>query len=116
MAELKTRVANLAEAKATFTRQIDQQSTGYQAEIAALEKTIEEDKKRFGDQPTPTPPRPIRGKGRGNNGCGCLGMRRRWSGSNRREQRPRRSQVRRHCVRTNRCPRMPPTNLHQASR
>lgn len=65
MAELKTRVANLVEAKATFTRQIDQQLAGYQAEITALEKLIEEDKKRFGDQPAPTPPRPIRGKGRG---------------------------------------------------
>ena len=65
VAELKTRAANLAEAKATFTRQIDQQLAGYQAEITALEKLIEEDKKRFGDQPTPTPPRPIRGKGRG---------------------------------------------------
>jgi uncharacterized coiled-coil protein SlyX len=63
--ELKTRVANLAEAKATFTRQIDHQLAGYQAEITALEKLIEEDKKRFGDQPSPTPPRPIRGKGRG---------------------------------------------------
>ena len=49
VAELKTRAANLAEAKATFTRQIDQQLTGYQAEITALEKAIEEDKKRFGD-------------------------------------------------------------------
>ena len=63
--ELKTRTTNLAEAKATFTWQIDQQLAGYQAEIAALEKLIEEDKKRFGDQPTPTPPRPIRGKGKG---------------------------------------------------
>jgi len=65
VAELKTRVTNLIEAKATFTRQIDQQLAGYQAEIKALEKLIEEDKKRFGDQPAPTPPRPIRGKGRG---------------------------------------------------
>ncbi|MCC6966855.1 MAG: hypothetical protein IT391_11330 [Nitrospira sp.] len=61
--ELKTRMSNLAEAKASFTRQIDQQLSGYQAEITALEKLIEEDKKRFGNQPTP--PRPIRGKGRG---------------------------------------------------
>ena len=65
VAELKTRAANLAEAKATFIRQIDQQLAGYQTEIAALEKLIEEDKKRFGDQPTPTPPRPVRGKGKG---------------------------------------------------
>jgi hypothetical protein len=65
VAELKTRMSNLAEAKASFTRQLDQQLAGYQAEIAALEKLIEEDKKRFGDQPAPTPPRPIRGKGRG---------------------------------------------------
>ncbi len=65
VAELKTRAANLAEAKATFTRQIDQQLAGYQTEITALEKLIEEDKKRFGDQPMPTPSRPIRGKGRG---------------------------------------------------
>lgn len=65
VAELKTRMSNLAEAKASFTRQVDQQIAGYQAEITALEKLIEEDKKRFGDQPAPTPPRPIRGKGRG---------------------------------------------------
>ncbi len=65
VAELKTRAANLAEAKATFIRQIDQQLAGYQTEIAALEKLIEEDKKRFGDQLTPTPPRPVRGKGKG---------------------------------------------------
>ncbi len=61
--ELKTRVANLTEAKATFNKQVDQQLAGYQAEISALEKLIEEDKKRFGEQPTP--PRPTRGKGRG---------------------------------------------------
>lgn len=65
VAELKTRAANLAEAKASFNRQIDQQLAGYQTEIAALEKLIEEDKKRFGEQPNPTPPRLIRGKGRG---------------------------------------------------
>ncbi len=63
VAELKTRMSNLAEAKASFTRQVDQQLAGYQAEISALETLIEEDKKRFGEQPTP--PRPIRGKGRG---------------------------------------------------
>lgn len=63
VAELKTRLANLAEAKASFTRQIDQQLAGYQAEITSLEKLIEEDKKRFGEQPAP--PRPTRGKGRG---------------------------------------------------
>ncbi len=62
VAELKTRVANLTEAKATFTKHVDQQLAGYQAEISALEKLIEEDKKRFGDQPTP--PRSVRGKGR----------------------------------------------------
>ena len=62
VADLKTRVVNLTEAKATFTKQIDKQLAGYQTEIAALEKLIEEDKKRFGDQPAP--PRPIRGKGR----------------------------------------------------
>ena len=56
VAELKTRMSNLAEVKASFTRQIDQQLSGYQAEISALEKLIEEDKKRFGEQPTP--PRP----------------------------------------------------------
>ena len=61
--ELKTRVANLTEAKATFNKQVDQQLAGYQAEISALEKLIEEDKKRFGEQPAP--PRPTRGKGRG---------------------------------------------------
>ena len=61
--DLKTRVANLTEAKATFNKQVDQQLAGYQAEISALEKLIEEDKKRFGEQPTP--PRPTRGKGRG---------------------------------------------------
>lgn len=65
VAELKARAANLAEAKASFTRQIDQQLAGYQSEIAALEKIIDEDKKRFGDQPAPMPPRPVRGKGRG---------------------------------------------------
>lgn len=65
VAELKTRVANLAEAKSSFNRQIDQQLAGYQAEITAMEKLIEEDMERFGDQPTPTPPRPIRGKKRG---------------------------------------------------
>ena len=62
-AELKTRLAKLEEAKASFTRQIDQQLAGYQAEITSLEKLIEEDKKRFGEQPAP--PRPTRGKGRG---------------------------------------------------
>jgi len=62
VAELKTRLANLAEAKASFTRQIDQQLAGYQAEITSLEKLIEEDKKRFGEQPAP--PRPTRGRGR----------------------------------------------------
>lgn len=61
--ELKTRMSNLAEAKASFTRQIDQQLAVYQADITALEKLIEEDKKRFGEQPTPS--RPTRGKGRG---------------------------------------------------
>ncbi|GMV51904.1 MAG: hypothetical protein NBKEAIPA_01112 [Nitrospirae bacterium] len=63
VAELKTRVANLTEAKATFNKQVDQQLAGYQVEISTLEKLIEEDKKRVGDQPTP--PRPVRGKGRG---------------------------------------------------
>ncbi len=63
VAELKTRMSNLAEVKASFTRQLDQQLSGYQAEISALEKLIEEHKKRFGEQPTP--PRPTRGKGRG---------------------------------------------------
>ena len=63
VADLKTRLANLAEAKASFTRQIDQQLAGYQTEITSLEKLIEEDKKRFGEQPAP--PRPTRGKGRG---------------------------------------------------
>ncbi len=61
--ELKTKLSNLAEAKALFNRQVDQQLAGYQAEITALEKLIEEDKKRFGGQPMP--PRPTRGKGRG---------------------------------------------------
>ncbi len=63
VAELKTRVANLTEAKAALNKQVDQQLAGYQTEISALEKLIEEDKKRGGDQPTP--PRPVRGKGRG---------------------------------------------------
>ena len=63
VAELKSRVADLTEAKATITRQIDQQVAGYQSEITALEKLIAEDNKRFGEHPTP--PSPIRGKGRG---------------------------------------------------
>ncbi|MBI4003187.1 MAG: hypothetical protein HY348_15570 [Nitrospira defluvii] len=63
VAELKARVANLTDAKATFVKQVDQQLATYQAEITALEKLIEEDKKRFGDQPTP--PRPVRRKGGG---------------------------------------------------
>ena len=63
VADLKARVANLTETRAAVTRHIDQQVAGYQSEIVALEKLIEEDKKRFGDQPTP--PRPGRGKGRG---------------------------------------------------
>lgn len=62
VAELKSRVVNLTEAKAAFTKQIDQQVAGYQSEIAALEKLIAEDNKRFGGQPTP--PSPIRGKRR----------------------------------------------------
>lgn len=63
VADLKARVANLTEAKATFTRHLDQQVAGYQSEITALEKLIEEEKKRFGDQLAPS--RPVRGKGRG---------------------------------------------------
>ena len=63
LAELKSRVANLTEAKAALNKQVDQQLAGYQTEISVLEKLIEEDKKRVGDQPTP--PRPVRGKGRG---------------------------------------------------
>ncbi len=61
--ELKERIANLTEAKATLIAKLDRQIEAYQAQILALEKQIEEDKKRFGDQPTP--PRPTRGKGRG---------------------------------------------------
>jgi len=60
--ELKERIANLTEAKATLIAKLDRQIEAYQAQILALEKQIEEDKKRFGEQPTP--PRPTRGKGR----------------------------------------------------
>ncbi len=63
VADLKTRVVNLTEAKATVVKQVDQQLATYQAEIAALEKLIEDDKKRFGEQPTP--PRSSRRKGGG---------------------------------------------------
>jgi chaperonin cofactor prefoldin len=51
--DLKERIANLTEAKATLTAKLDHQIEVYQAQISALEKQIEEDKKRFGDQPTP---------------------------------------------------------------
>jgi chaperonin cofactor prefoldin len=59
VAELKSRVANLTKAKADAVREFDQQVATYNAEISALEKQIEEDKKRFGDQPsTPRPDSP----------------------------------------------------------
>jgi len=54
VAELKARVANLTAAKADTVRQIDAQIEGYQKDIAALEKQIEEDKKQEGAQ-SPTP-------------------------------------------------------------
>ncbi|MDR4480915.1 MAG: hypothetical protein R3B37_14365 [Nitrospira sp.] len=62
VAEIKTRAANLTAAKTDIVKQIDQQLAAYHTEIAALEKQIEEDKKRFGDQPTPD--RAVRRKGR----------------------------------------------------
>jgi phage I-like protein len=51
VAELKSRIANLAKAKAEAVRQFDDQMAAYQSEITALDKQIEEDKKRFGEQP-----------------------------------------------------------------
>ena len=65
VAELKTRVANLVKAKAESARQFDEQVVAYQTEIAGLEKQIEEDKKRFGEQPPirrPNAPRTRRKK------------------------------------------------------
>ena len=41
----------------------DDELLDFWEETQYLEKLIEEDKKRFGEQPTP--PRPTRGKGRG---------------------------------------------------
>jgi len=59
VAELKSRVANLAKAKADAIKEFDAQLATYETEISALEKQIEEDKKRFGDQPpTPRPDSP----------------------------------------------------------
>jgi peptidoglycan hydrolase CwlO-like protein len=49
-------VINLTNAKNETIKQIDEEIATYQTEITALEKQIEEDKKRFGGQP-PTPPR-----------------------------------------------------------
>ena len=59
--DLKERIANLTEAKATLIAKLDRQIEAYQAQISILEKQIEEDKKRFGDQPTP--PRQPKRKG-----------------------------------------------------
>ena len=59
VAELKNRVANLTKAKADAVKEFDEQVATYQTEISVLEKQIEEDKKRFGEQPaTPRPDSP----------------------------------------------------------
>ncbi|MBX3234572.1 MAG: hypothetical protein KF814_00350 [Nitrospiraceae bacterium] len=60
--DLKTRMADLAEAKATIAARLDRQIAGYQAQVATLEKQIEEDKKRAGEQPTA--PRTVKRKGK----------------------------------------------------
>lgn len=62
IADLRARIADLTEAKATLAARLDRQIAGYQAEITTLEKQIEEDKKRVPDQPTP--PRHRKPKGR----------------------------------------------------
>lgn len=51
VAELKSRMANLTKAKADAVKEFDEQLETYKTEIAALEKQIEEDKKRLGDEP-----------------------------------------------------------------
>ena len=61
LAEIKGRVTNLINAKNETIKQFDEQIATYQTEIAALEKQIEEDKKRLGDQPPPPRPNPRRG-------------------------------------------------------
>jgi predicted RNase H-like nuclease (RuvC/YqgF family) len=63
VAELKSRAANVSKAKADAVKEFDEQLESYKTEIAALEKQIEEDKKRLGDDPQP--PR-ARGSGRKN--------------------------------------------------
>jgi predicted RNase H-like nuclease (RuvC/YqgF family) len=60
LTELKSRVASLTQSKADAVKQFDEQLENYKVEISTLEKQIEEDKKRLGDQP---PPR-ARGGGR----------------------------------------------------
>lgn len=59
LAGIKSRVTHLTTAKSETIKQIDHQIATYQAEIAVLEKQIEEDKKRLGNQPPPRtkPPR-----------------------------------------------------------
>ena len=62
LAEIKSRVANLTSAKNEAIKQIDEQIATYQTEIVALEKQLEEDKKRLGNQPSPPlSPSPRRG-------------------------------------------------------
>jgi chaperonin cofactor prefoldin len=65
VAELKGRVVNLTKAKADAIRQFDEQLGSYQTEISVLEKQIEEDKKRFGNQSPVPRPDSRRGKRRG---------------------------------------------------
>jgi hypothetical protein len=60
LADLKSRVANLTAAKADSVRQIDEQIASYQSDISSLDKQIEEDKKKFLDQPMPPQPAPGR--------------------------------------------------------
>jgi Tfp pilus assembly protein FimV len=62
LAEIKSRTINLTSARNEAIKQFDEQIATYQSEIAALEKQIEEDKKRLGNQPpTPLHPSPRRG-------------------------------------------------------
>ena len=53
LADLKERAAILTKAKAETIRGFDDQIATYRTEIVALEKEMEEDKKRLGDQPPP---------------------------------------------------------------